>query len=63
MQNKYRELNNEELTVLPLSNSYTLVPCWSPSKKQNKPKPNLKQPRHKKQMTNYLFNKNMKEPL
>ena len=47
MQNKYREIDKRELSILTLSNSRTLFPCSSPSKMQNKPEPILKQPRHK----------------
>ena len=48
MLNKYRKIDTQIITILPLSNSPTLVPCLSSSKKQNL---NMT-------MTNYLSTKN-----
>ena len=69
MQNKCKEIDNKKLTILPLSNSPTLVHCSSPSKTQNKPKPNLKEPRHKKDKLSFqqkvsknYYNSNLEFP-
>ena len=41
MINKHREIDTQIMTILPLSNSPTLVPFSSPTRRKHKPKKNL----------------------